>query len=83
MAKDKADNPNKAGGRADAPGQNKTRTFCNAAGECVQGTMNDFHSTLREQGYRPGDDDATEDGETPDVTIEQTGGPGTTETNPA
>jgi hypothetical protein len=59
MAKpDKTDNPNKAGGRADAPGQNKVRTFVNEAGETVDGTMNDFHATLKDQGYRPVDDDA-------------------------
>lgn len=59
MAKpDKASNPNQAGGRENAPGQNKTRTFVNDAGETVEGTMNDFHSTLREQGYRPQGDEA-------------------------
>jgi hypothetical protein len=67
MAKpDKTDNPNKAGGRADAPGQNKVRTFVNEAGETIEGTMNDFHATLKDQGYRPADDD--DDGE--DVAVE-------------
>ena len=63
MAKpDKADNPRKAGGRANAPGQNKERTFVNDAGETVTGTMNDFHATLKDQGYRPVDDeDAAEE----------------------
>jgi hypothetical protein len=62
MAKpDKTDNPNKAGGRANAPGQNKVRTFVNEAGETVEGTMNDFHATLKDQGYRPADDDDAEE----------------------
>jgi hypothetical protein len=62
MAKpDKTDNPNKAGGRADAPGQNKVRTFVNEAGETTTGTMNDFHATLKDQGYRPADDDDGEE----------------------
>jgi hypothetical protein len=65
MAKpDKAANENQARGRNDAPGQNKMRQFVNDAGETVEGTMNDFHTTLREQGYRPVDDaDNAEDGE--------------------
>ncbi len=62
MAKpDKADNPNKAGGRADAPGQNKMRTFVNDAGETVQGTKNEWHATLKDQGYRQVDDDTPDD----------------------
>jgi hypothetical protein len=62
MAKpDKTDNPNKAGGRANAPGQNTVRTFVNDAGETIDGTMNDFHATLKDQGYRPVDDDDAED----------------------
>jgi hypothetical protein len=64
MAKpDKAPNANKAGGRENAPGQNTMREFVNDAGERVTGTMNDFHDRLREQGYRPVEDDAASAGD--------------------
>jgi hypothetical protein len=56
---EKADQMNRqARGRADALGQNKVRTFVNDAGETVEGTMNDFHATLKDQGYRQADDAA-------------------------
>jgi hypothetical protein len=50
-------------GRANAPGQNTVKTFVNDAGETVEGTMADFHATLREQGYRPVDLEETPDEE--------------------
>jgi hypothetical protein len=59
---DKADQLNKeAKGRATAPGQNRTRTFINDAGETIDGTMNDYHDTLREQGYRPVENDTADE----------------------
>jgi hypothetical protein len=59
MAENKGRNVGK--GRESAPGQNTIRQFVNDAGETIEGTMNDFHNTLRDQGYRPVDD--TGDGE--------------------
>lgn len=44
-------------GRAAAPGQQKERTFVNdATGVETTGTMEEFHTTLKDQGYRPKDD---------------------------
>ncbi len=48
-------------GRESAPGQNKIRTFVNDTGLTVTGTMNTFHETLKEQGYRPVEDAAETD----------------------
>jgi hypothetical protein len=62
---EKVDQLNKAAkGRTTAPGQNRTRTFINDAGETIDGTMNDYHDTLREQGYRPVENDTADEGET-------------------
>jgi hypothetical protein len=64
---EKEANPNKAGGRENAPGQNKTVTFINdATGETREGTMNDFHNTLKAEGFRRVDDEETE-AEAPDT----------------
>ena len=62
MAKpDKANRP-KGRGRENAPGQNKTKTFVHQdTGDTVTGTMNDFHATLKDQGYRPADEVEAED----------------------
>jgi hypothetical protein len=63
--------PDDAGAARDKANQGqdeKTHTFVNDAGETVTGTMRDFHTTLRDQGYRPQDDAAEADaeaGETP------------------
>jgi predicted DNA-binding WGR domain protein len=62
---EKADQLNRAQGRKNAPGQNKMRQFVNDAGETIEGTMNDFHTTLREQGYRPVEADEDEGAEAP------------------
>ena len=44
-------------GRENAPGQNKVKTFVHETnGDTVTGTMNDFHATLKDQGYRPKDE---------------------------
>ena len=62
-----------AGGRQNAPGQNKPRLFVHQeTGDQVTGTMNDFHNTLKDQGYRPIEevasvrDDVVIDGDIPE-----------------
>jgi hypothetical protein len=69
MAKpDKTDNPNKAGGRANAPGLDKEKDYVNDAGETVTVTKREWHETYKDQGYRaPEDDDGDETEEAPVV----------------
>ncbi len=67
--------PDHAGhGRESAPGQNKPRTFVNDAGEQTTGTMNTFHETLKDQGYRPVED-AAETEPTDDPAVSDPGTP--------
>ena len=55
----KAPNANKAKGRETAQGQNTIRTFVHKeTGDEVTGTMNEFHATLKDQGYRQKDEPA-------------------------
>jgi hypothetical protein len=52
----------KAKGRANARGQNKEKVFVNeATGEQRVGTMNDYHTSLKRDGFRPLDDEAAVD----------------------
>jgi hypothetical protein len=65
---EKADNPNKAGGRADAPGQNKV--FTNpTTGETRTGTVGQYNKeNWADEGFeKPADDDDAAEGETPVV----------------
>lgn len=65
-AAEKSGGKSQGGGRENAPGQNKSRLFVHQEnGDQVTGTMNDFHNTLKDQGYRPVDE--AEESDTPAV----------------
>ncbi len=65
-AAEKSGGKSQGGGRANAPGQNKSRLFVHQEnGDQVTGTMAEFHNTLKGQGYRPVDE--AEESDTPAV----------------
>lgn len=66
-AAERSGGKSEGGGRENAPGQNRNRTFVHQeSGDTVTGTMNEFHKVLKDQGYFPADgepfeEDITED----------------------